>query len=136
MCSVLVLAFKNRTYYLLHFPSPYSHFNAPFLIMYANPTSKRAMNKNISISPCNFSSMKFTAHGYMNITSTSNKTNKIATKKYLIEKGMRALPCDSMPHSKVSNFTFDFLLGPRRWVTKMVVPTNPTAAINCSKTGK
>lgn len=53
---------------------------------------KNEMNNPISISPRTPSSLKFTAHGYMKITSTSKRTNKIATKKYFIEKGTRALP--------------------------------------------
>ena len=44
------------------------------------------MKENISITPNIPNSLKFTAQGYMKITSTSNNTNKIATRKYLIEK--------------------------------------------------
>ena len=39
------------------------------------------INKNISNNPVNPNALKLTAQGYMKITSTSNKTNKIAVKK-------------------------------------------------------
>lgn len=45
-----------------------------------------------SITPVIPRSLKFTAHGYINITSMSNSTKIIATKKYLIAKGIRAFP--------------------------------------------
>ena len=67
------------------------------------------MNENTSTTPTIPSSLKFTAHGYIKITSISNSTNIIATKKYLIANGVRALPWLSTPHSKVSNLIFDFL---------------------------
>ena len=85
------------------------------------------MNKNISISPFVPNALKFTAQGYIKITSTSNKTNKIATKKYFTENGTRAFPEDSIPHSNESNFLLDFLLGPKKCVATMVVTTKPSA---------
>lgn len=82
------------------------------------------------------SSLKFTAHGYMKMTSTSNKTKRIATRKYLIENGIRALPCDSIPHSKVSSFAFAFRFGPNMWVANMTKITKPRATKNCSRIGR
>ena len=63
---------------------------------------------SISKNPVNPNCLKFTAQGYINITSTSNNTNKIAIKKYLIENGNLTLPSDSIPHSNISDFIFDF----------------------------
>ena len=54
----------------------------------------------------------------------------MATKKYFIEKGILAFPCDSIPHSKVSFFILDLRFGPSKWVATIVVPTNPAAAKN------
>src|SRR5579859_4327448 len=82
------------------------------------------------------SSLKLTAHGYMNITSTSNNTNKIATKKYLILKGRRAFPCPSMPHSNESNLIFVLLFGPSAWVANIVTPTKPSATKNINPMGR
>ena len=84
---------------------------------------------NISISPLTPNSRKFTAQGYIKMTSTSNKTNSIATKKYLIENGCLALPIDFMPDSKATNLSAVFLLGPTKWVMVMVNTTNPSATI-------
>jgi hypothetical protein len=50
-------------------------------------------------------SLKLIAQGYRKITSTSNNTNKIATRKYF-ENGIRAFPI-LLPHSK---FYFLFLI--------------------------
>jgi hypothetical protein len=58
------------------------------------------------------SSLKLIAQGYKKITSTSKRTNKMATRKYLTEKGMRALPTDSIPHSKFLSLEAEDLLGP------------------------
>ena len=58
------------------------------------------------------------------------------SKKYLIEKGKRALPCASIPHSKVSDLIFVFLFGPNLCVRNMVVATNPKATININAIGK
>jgi len=90
----------------------------------------------ISINPNHPSSLKFTAQGYIKMTSISNSTNNIAMIKYLIEKGMRELPTESIPHSKVSNLISDFRLGPNMWVKKMVVMTKPIATTNMMAIGK
>jgi hypothetical protein len=66
------------------------------------------------------------AQGYRKITSTSN-TNKIATRKYFTENGIRAFPIPSTPHSKFLFFYFDFLLGPSLPETIIVPTTNPAA---------
>jgi hypothetical protein len=94
------------------------------------------INTIISKKPNRPSFKKFTAQGYMNITSTSNNTKRMATNRYLIEKGIRELPCGSIPHSNVSNLTSDFLLGPNKCVAKMVVNTNPMATTNMIAIGK
>jgi len=47
------------------------------------------MKSSISTKPTAPSVRKFTAHGYIKITSTSNITNKMAVRKYLIENGKR-----------------------------------------------
>ena len=87
--------------------------------------------KPTSPKPCNgpapSGSRKLTAHGYMKITSTSNNTKRIATRKYFIEKGTLAFPCTSIPHSNVSSFFFVLRIGPSRWVANRVVATNPPA---------
>jgi hypothetical protein len=69
----------------------------------------------------------------MKITSTSNKTNKIATKKYLIEKGVLASPWDSIPHSKASDLILEFFLGPRACVATIDKTINPTATTNMNR---
>lgn len=84
---------------------------------------------NISIKPLTPKSLKLTAQGYINITSTSNKTNRMATKKYLIEKGCRAFPTDSIPDSKGVSLSDVLRLGPIRCVTSMVPTTKPKATI-------
>ena len=53
-------------------------------------------------------SLKFTAHGYINITSTSNSTKSIATRKYFMEIGVRALPTTSMFRFKWCQFVFGY----------------------------
>ena len=68
----------------------------------------------ILINPSTPISLKFTAQGYMKITSTSKRTNKIATKKYFTEKGIRAFPTDSIPHSKLLSLFAEDLFGPKR----------------------
>ncbi len=80
-------------------------------------------------------SLKLTAHGYRKITSTSKRTKSIATKKYLTENGILALPTDSIPHSKFLSFASDDLLGPNFPETNIVPTTNPTAKTNCIKIG-
>ena len=51
----------------------------------------------------------------------------MATRKYLTEKGIRALPTDSIPHSKFLSLEADDLFGPNFPETTMVPTTNPTA---------
>ncbi len=80
-------------------------------------------------------SLKLIAQGYKNITSTSNKTNNMATKKYFTEKGIRALPIDSIPHSKFRSFLADFLFGPSFPDPIIVKTTKPTARRHCIKIG-
>ena len=67
---------------------------------------------NISINPLTPNSLKFTAHGYIKMTSISKRTNKIATKKYLIENGWRAFHTDLIPDSKATNLSDVLRLGP------------------------
>ena len=55
--------------------------------------------------------------------------------KYFTEKGKRALPLTSIPHSNDSCFTLVFLFGPRMWVTNIVVATKPKATRNISAIG-
>jgi hypothetical protein len=70
------------------------------------------MKITIVIIPSTPSALKLIAQGYKKITSTSNKTNKIATRKYFTEKGILALPTDSIPHSKFLSLFFECLFGP------------------------
>ena len=70
------------------------------------------------------------------MTSTSNNTNKIAAKKYLIAIGWRALPTLSIPLSKFWSFSAVFLLGPKRWVTPRTNTTKPSAKMNWTPIGK
>src|SRR3989304_7010679 len=93
------------------------------------------MKVNISHMPVAPSVLKFTAHGYINITSTSKSTKSIATKKYLTETGVRALPSTSIPHSKVSSLIFVLRFGPNKCVTNMVLTTKPAATKNMRKMG-
>ena len=80
-------------------------------------------------------SLKLIAQGYRKITSTSNRTNKIATRKYFTENGIRAFPIPSTPHSKFLPLISDFLLGPNFPETIIVPTTNPAASKNCIKIG-
>lgn len=91
---------------------------------------------NISIIPLDPSSLKFTAHGYMKITSTSNRTNRMATRKYLMEKGCLALPTTLIPASKVDNLSSVFLAGPSKWVAINVVTTKPSATTTWNIIGR
>ena len=60
----------------------------------------------------------------------------MATKKYFTEKGIRAFPTDSIPHSKFLSFEADDLFGPN-FPEAMIVPTtNPTANSICISIGK
>lgn len=89
----------------------------------------------IFINPSTPISLKFTAQGYMKITSTSKRTNKMATRKYLTEKGIRAFPTDSIPHSKLLSLLAEDLLGPNKLEPKIVKATNPTARSTCIRMG-
>ena len=60
---------------------------------------------------------------------------RTATRKYLIENGVRALPCDSMPHSNASDLIFDFLCGPIQCVATIVVTMKPNEMSIIIKTG-
>lgn len=60
----------------------------------------------------------------------------MAVKKYFTEKGLRALPTDSTPHSKASSLFFVFRLGPKKCVPTMVETTKPEANKNWRKIGK
>src|SRR5690606_8425474 len=115
--------------------SDLSHFSAPFLIAYIKPISSSEMNTIISTKPAMPISLKFTAHGYMKITSTSKSTNRIATRKYRMCNGIRALPFDGTPHSNDSSFTLVLRIGPSKCVTTMVPSTKADARANISKTG-
>ena len=59
-------------------------------------------------------SLKLTAHGYINITSTSNNT-KVWRLKIFYRKGIRAFPTDSIPHSKLLSLFSEDLLGLINW---------------------
>lgn len=89
----------------------------------------------ILINPSTPISLKFTAQGYIKITSTSKRTNKMATRKYLTEKGIRAFPTDSIPHSKLLSLLADDLLGPNKLEPKIVKATNPNARSTCIRIG-
>ncbi len=80
--------------------------------------------------------LKLTAHGYKKITSTSNRTNKIAVMKYFTEKGFLALPMLSRPHSKDASCLFPLALGPNKWVPTNTSTTKPRATRNCMIIGK
>lgn len=90
----------------------------------------------ISINPNQPKDLKLTAQGYKKMISTSNKTNKIAVIKYLTEKGLRALPTLSSPHSKVSSCLFPLAFGPKKCVASKVTTTNPAATKNCRSIGR
>jgi len=66
----------------------------------------------------------------------SNNTNKIATRKYFTEKGIRAFPTDSIPHSKFLSLITDFLLGPNFPEIMMVATTKPIASKACISIGR
>lgn len=82
---------------------------------------------NISIKPFTPKSRKLTAHGYMKITSISKRTNRIATKKYFMEKGCLAFPTDLIPDSKATSLSDVLRFGPTRCVMVIVNTTNPRA---------
>jgi hypothetical protein len=59
----------------------------------------------------------------------------MATKKYLMENGTRAFPCDSIPHSKESNLMELFFLGPSKCVDTIVTDTKAKATMNIKTIG-
>jgi len=89
------------------------------------PKSNIAIKINIWIKPSNPNSRKLTAHGYIKITSTSKMTNKIATRKYLIEKGCLAFPTTSIPDSNELSLFAVLTFGPMRCVMMIVPIPNP-----------
>ena len=91
---------------------------------------------DILISPSIPISLKFTAQGYRKITSISKSTNKMATRKYFTEKGTRAFPTDSIPHSKLRSLFRDLRDGPKYPEIMIVPTTKPTASMNCINIGK
>jgi hypothetical protein len=76
------------------------------------------------------------AQGYKKITSTSNNTKRIATKKYFTENGIRAFPTDSIPLSKLFYLFTEALFGPSFPEIIIVPTTNPTASSICINIGK
>ena len=94
------------------------------------------MKITILIIPSIPNALKLIAQGYKKITSTSNKTNKIATRKYFTEKGILALPTDSIPHSKFLSLFFECLFGPKKLDPIIIYTTNPIAKPACISIGK
>jgi hypothetical protein len=70
--------------------------------------------------------LKLIAHGYKKITSTSNKTNNIATRKYFTENGFSHFQQIQYHIQNFLPFTSDDLFGPSFPETIMVPTTNPT----------
>ncbi len=101
-------------------------------MMYIKPINNAPINKNISKKAFGMV-LKFTAQGYMKMTSTSNMTNKMAVKKYLIDKGTRALPLLSIPHSNEESLAFVFRFGPNKCVETITIKTKPAATKNWMK---
>lgn len=86
--------------------------------------------------PTSPSVLYVTAHGYMKITSTSKRTNRMAVRKYLMLKGIRAFPTAGKPASNISNLFLVRFLGPILCVTKSVVTTKPAPSSACIATGR
>lgn len=59
----------------------------------------------------------------------------MAVRKYLMEKGKRAFPFDSIPHSKLSSLRSPLRLGPIRCVITSTISTNPAANTSCISRG-
>jgi len=59
----------------------------------------------------------------------------MAISKYFTLKGLRALPCCSMPHSKLSSFFFPLIFGPSQAAAERAKPTKPTAIAVWIRTG-
>src|SRR5690606_21338290 len=106
-----------------------SQLRAFFLIIYIKPNKSNPIKTNISIRPFIPNSLKLTAQGYINITSISKITNKIATIKYFIENGWRAFPTTSIPDSKEDNLFSVRTFGPIKCVTTIVGTPKPAATI-------
>jgi len=70
------------------------------------------------------------------MTSTSNKTNRMATKKYFMAMGWRALPWVSIPLVKFSNLSAVLRFGPTHEEIPIIVATKPAAKINWIAIGK
>lgn len=60
----------------------------------------------------------------------------MATKKYLMAIGWRALPMDGIPLSKLINLSLVLLLGPNICDKTIIKMTTPTANKNCNTIGK
>ena len=60
----------------------------------------------------------------------------MATKKYFTEKGIRAFPTDSIPHSKFLSLVAEDHFGPNFPETIIIPTTNPTANSICISIGK
>src|SRR5690606_36704253 len=99
----------------------------PFLNSYIKPSTITAKKIPIFQNPSNPNSLKFTAHGYINTTSMSKTTNKMATMKYLTEKGCLALPMTSIPDSNAPNLVSVRIFGPIKCVAMMVPTPKATA---------
>ena len=56
--------------------------------------------------------------------------------KQTVENGIRALPTDSIPHSKFLSLTSEVLFGPNFPEIMIVPTTKPTAKISCIKIGR
>ena len=94
------------------------------------------MKMTIFTIPSTPSYLKLIAQGYRKITSTSKRTKRMATKKYFTENGIRALPTDSIPHSKFLSLFTELLFGPNFPEMIMVPTTKPTAKNSCISIGK
>lgn len=93
------------------------------------------MNPPILSKPSQPIVLKLTAQGYMKTISMSNKTKSIATKKYLIGNGDRALPIGSSPHSKFAFFLAFFRFGPNMFDASTVAKTNRNENAICINIG-
>lgn len=60
----------------------------------------------------------------------------MATRKYFTENGIRALPTDSIPHSKFLSLFLECLFGPRKLDPIMVKTTNNIAKPACIRMGR
>src|SRR5690606_13445504 len=113
----------------------YSQSSAPRFTSYTKPRTTILKKIPIFHRPSTPISLKLTAQGYINITSTSNTTNKIAAIKYLTEKGCLALPMTSTPDSNAPNLFSVRTFGPIKCVPIIVNTPNATATPNCMRMG-